>query len=106
MKRRASGLRFRNAAPPASQILQQVWEDENTADLGLNNAPLTWDPGQTEAGELEGCAYDLKTLCRSLQLRADPTCGTASSLILALGANAQGDVDPRGGLYALAIDPV
>lgn len=34
----------------ASKILQQVWEDENTKDLGLNNAPVTWASGQAEVG--------------------------------------------------------
>lgn len=42
---------FRNAVfLSASKILQQVWEDENTNDLGLNNASLTWALGQAEVG--------------------------------------------------------
>lgn len=42
-----SGMQF---SSPASKILQQVWEDENPNDLGLNNASLTWASGQAEVG--------------------------------------------------------
>lgn len=60
----------------ASRILQQVREDENTTDLGLNNASLTWASGQA-GGRARQPLSKSERLFEPLQLRLreDPASG-------------------------------